>query len=390
MSELVEHGHVPQPGDEDLESHISRHRGKHKVFLGYAPGVGKTYTMLAEAHRRRSRGEDIVIGFVEPHDRPETTELAEGIEKVPTKKIEYRGNAFEEMDTEAVIARKPEWALVDELAHTNVPGTEHQKRWQSVEDILEAGINVISTVNVQHMESLNDIIAEITGVRVRETLPDNVVDDADEVVLVDLTPDALRNRLQRGVVYAPEKVPQALKQFFRPGNLTALRELALRTAAEEVDEDLMRYMDEHAIKEAWAARDRVLAAVSDSPMAPTLVRRAYRLAKSRDGLMWVLVVRTGNGKAAAGEDRWLTQAREVADSVGASIVEVTGESAAEEIIRFAEDNHVSLIVLGQSARTRFEEVMKGSIVNRIMRETTGIDVVVVADPERGGRKPGRD
>lgn len=363
---------------------IRRPRGKHKIFLGYAPGVGKTYTMLSEARRRAARGEGIVVGFVEPHDRPETIALLEGLEQVPTKRIEYHGKILEELDTDAVLARRPEWVLVDELAHTNVPGTRHEKRWQSVDELLDAGINVISTVNVQHLESLNDLVHDITGVRMRETLPDRIVDAADEVVLADLTPQALINRLRRGVVYDAEKVPQALHNFFRPGNLAALRELALRKTAQEVDDYLLDYMNDQDIQGSWPACDRVLVCVTPQPIAPTLVRRGYRLAERLKGDLVCLHVRV-TGAAAPSDGSCLTcldEARRLAEELGAAWKEVPGDSAAEAIVRFALENRITQIVLGQSARGRFAEVVRGSVVNRVMRETVGIDVLVVADQAR--------
>jgi two-component system sensor histidine kinase KdpD len=269
-----------------------RKRGQLKVFLGYAPGVGKTFSMLSEAHRRAQRGEDIVIGFVEPHDRKETTELTQGLEQISLKTIEYRGKVFEELDTAAVLARHPEWVLIDEMAHTNVPGTTHEKRWQSVEEILAAGISVITTVNIQHFQSLNDTVFEITGVRVQETLPDAVLDEADEVVLVDLTTNALLNRLKRGVVYDLDKIPGALANFFKRDNLAALRELALRKTAEEVDDSLERMIAGEESVHPWATEERIIVCVRPSPVAAKLVRRGHRLAKRFQGRFWVIYVRT--------------------------------------------------------------------------------------------------
>jgi two-component system sensor histidine kinase KdpD len=357
-------------------------RGCHKVFLGYAAGVGKTYTMLAEAQRRASRGAEIVIGFVEPHKRPETIALMEGIERVETKRIEYRGAPFEELDTDAVIRRRPEWVLVDELAHTNVPGTLHEKRWQSVEEILAAGINVLSTVNVQHFESLNDTVAQITGVRVRETLPDRILDEADEVVLVDVTPEALINRLKRGVIYDPAKVPQALSNFFRRGNLVALRELSLRKTADEVDEELSEFIDQHDVDKTWGAHERVLVAVTPRPMGAKLVRRGYRLAKRMDGLFWTVFVRLPGIALSAKEEETLAGLYELTRELGGEVAQLAGPDAAAEIVEFARDHQVTFIVLGQSARGRMDEIVRGSIVTRIMRETRNIDIVVVADPEK--------
>jgi two-component system sensor histidine kinase KdpD len=360
-------------------------RGCHKIFLGYAAGVGKTYTMLSEARRRALRGADLVIGFVEPHKRPETIALAEGLERVPTKKIEYRGAVFEELDTDAVIARRPEWVLVDELAHTNVPGTKHEKRWQSVEEILDAGISVISTVNVQHVESLNDTVCQITGVCMRETMPDRVVDEADEVVLVDITPQALINRLNRGVIYEPEKVPQALANFFRKGNLVALRELALRKTAEEVDEELTEFLDEHEVDKTWGVQERVLVAVTPRPMGAKLIRRGFRLAKRMNGRFWAVYVRIPGIALSAKDEQALQELFLLALDLGGEVQELSGADPAAAIIAFAQEHQVTFIVMGQSARSRIDEVVRGSIVNRIMRETRNIDIAVVSDPERSGR-----
>lgn len=354
-------------------------RGRLKIFLGYAAGVGKTYAMLDEAHRRRSRGEDITIGYVEPHLRPATMALIEGLPLIPPKVIEYRGGNFTELDTDAVLAAHPSIVLIDELAHTNVPGTRHQKRWQSVEEILDAGINVLSTVNVQHLESLNDTVCQITGVCVRETLPDKVLDEADEVELVDLPPDALLNRLKRGAVYPAEKVDQALSNFFRRGNLVALRELSLRKTAEEVDLDLDQFIRTHDVDKTWGVTDRVLAAVADKRSSGKLVRRAYQLARRLEGQLWVIHVKppavllSPQGQAAIDELRALT------GELGGEFVEVGADDTADGIIQFANTHQITYIVMGQSLRSRLEEVVRGSIVNRIMRETRNIDVVIVAN-----------
>jgi two-component system, OmpR family, sensor histidine kinase KdpD len=366
-----------------INEHVARSRGCHKIFLGYAPGVGKTFTMLSEAQRRHQRGEDVVIGFVEPHKRPETIALMEGLEKIPTKKIEYRGTTLEEMDTAAIIARRPQWVLVDELAHTNAPGAAHEKRWQAVEEILDAGINVISTVNVQHFESLNDTVEQITGVRVRETVPDRILDQADEVVLVDITPEALVNRLNRGVIYDPEKVPQALSNFFRKGNLVALRELSLRRTADEVDDDLTRFLQEHDVDKTWGVNERVLIAITPRPLGAKLIRRGYRLAKRMNGRFWTMYVRPPGISLTAREEQTLEDLRYLTLDLGGEVVEAVGADAAAEIIEFAGSNQVTYVVMGQSARSRMDEVLRGSIISRIMRETRNVDIVIVADPQRG-------
>jgi len=354
-------------------------RGRHKIFLGYAPGVGKTYTMLAEAHRRVSRGEDMVIGLVETHGRIEVARLIEGLEYIPRKRIEYRGAVFEEMDTAAVIARKPEWALVDELAHTNIPGTKHAKRWQSVLEILDAGINVISTLNVQHLESLNDTVFEITGVRMKETLPDSIVDDADEVVLVDLTPAALLNRLRRGDVYALAKVPTALQNFFRAGNLSALRELALRKTAEEVDEQLRQYMEQEHIEEAWRTQERVVVCVTPRVTSARLIRRGYQIARGFNGIFWTVYVRVPGALLSPKDETTLQEFHELTRNLGGEMVELEGESIAGAIVKFAVEHRATFIVMGQSVRGRLEEIIRGSVITRIMRETKEIDVLAIAD-----------
>ncbi len=358
-----------------------RKRGSHKIFLGYAPGVGKTYTMLAEAHRRVRRGEEVVVGIVETHGRAEVARLTEGLEQIPRKRLQYRGAEFEEMDTAAVIARKPQWALVDELAHTNIPGTTHAKRWQSVLEILDAGINVISTVNVQHFESLNDTVNEITGVRVRETLPDSILDDADEVVLVDLTPSALLNRLRRGDVYALAKVPAALQNFFRPGNLAALRELALRKTAEEVDEQLRAYMEEQRIEDAWRTQERVVICVTPKIAATRLIRRGYQIARRFSGHFWTVYVRTPGAMLPARQEEMLQELHELTRNLGGDMVELDCESIPDAIIRFAREQQATSIIMGQSVRSRLEEILRGSIITRIMRETNHLDVLIVADAE---------
>ena len=253
-------------------------RGRHRVYVGIAPGVGKTYTALEELHRRKERGTDVVIGFIETHNRPKTAELAAGLEVVPRKQIDYKGVTVEEMDTDAVIKRHPALTLVDELAHTNAPGSKHEKRWQDVEDLLNAGITVISTVNIQHLESLADLVENITGVQVRERVPDRVLDAADEVELIDMAPHALRQRMKHGNIYPPERAERALTEFFREGNLIALREMALRKVAQLAEHDLEHYMQQEGIDAAWSACERVMVCVDDQPQAQNLMRRGWRMA----------------------------------------------------------------------------------------------------------------
>ena len=377
-------------GPEAFSLQTQRKRGRLKVFLGYAPGVGKTYTMLSEAHRRSARGEDVAIGFVEPHDRKETSDLVVGLKQVPLKIIEYRGKTFEELDTSAVIARKPTLVLVDELAHTNAPGTTHEKRWQSVEEILAAGIDVLTTVNVQHLESLNDSVYQITGVRVKETVPDSVVDRAEEVVLVDLTVNALLNRLRRGVVYDLDKIPGALQNFFTLGNLLALRELALRKTSEEVDDFLEKYLvDEHKTEHPWTTEDRIIVCIRPGEQAKKLIRRGYRLAKRFQGQFWTLHVKTP-GQIVGGGRHELERLFELTRSLGGEVVEVGGDSVAEEILRFAREKRATFIVMGQSKRSRMDEIVRGSLVAHIMRDSDYVDLLVVADPSKATRKAERE
>lgn len=381
-------GHTVLEEPEGFSLQTLRKRGRLKVFIGYAPGVGKTYTMLSEAHRRAARGEDVVIGFVEPHDRKETSDLAVGLEQVPLKIIVYRGKRFEELDTAAVIARAPEWVLVDELAHTNVPGTTHEKRWQSVEEILAAGINVITTVNVQHLESLNDTVFQITAVRVQETVPDSVVDHAEEIVLVDLTTTALLNRLHRGVVYDLEKIPGALQNFFKRGNLVALRELALRKTAEEVDDYLEKYLLEHESDHPWGTEDRIIVCVRPGEQAKKLVRRGYRLAKRFQGQFWTLHVKTP-GQVISGGRHDIEKIFELTRSLGGEVAEVGGDSVAEEILQFAREKRATFIIMGQSKRSRMHEIARGSLVAHIMRESDHVDLLVVADPSKATHEAGQ-
>jgi two-component system sensor histidine kinase KdpD len=375
VNEVVSEGLPPPPPGK---------RGRLKIFLGAVAGVGKTYRMLAEAHRRVTRGEDVVIGLVEAHGRPATAALTEGLEQVPLKMIEYRGATFREMDTEAVIARRPQWVLVDELAHTNVPGTPHEKRWQSVEELRDHGINVISTLNIQHLESLNDAVYEITGVRVRETIPDAIVDSADEVELEDLTPEAVINRLKRGDIYHGEKIPQALASFFRRENIVALRELALRKAVDEVDTQLAAVISQEHLLRTRAAREQIAVLIAARPLASRLIRRGYVLAKRLQGDFYTVHVRLPGAALEPRERQLLEKAYRLTRDLGGQVLELQGDSVADEVVRYVNEAGINFIVMGQSARSRWEEITRGSIINRIMRETHGADIVVVADADRAG------
>ena len=310
-------------------------RGRLHIYLGAAPGVGKTFAMLDEGWRRRGRGADVVVGFVETHGRARTKEQIRDLPIVPRRRIEYRGARLEEMDVDAVLARRPEVALVDELAHTNVPGSRHEKRWQDVEVLLDAGIHVISTVNIQHLESLNDVVERITGVPQRETVPDAVVRAADQIELVDMSPEALRRRMAHGNIYPPERVDAALANYFRPGNLGALRELALLWVADRVEESLQGYLADHGITDTWETRERVVVAISGAEAGDRLIRRAARMAGRVHGeLLGVHVVAadglaTGSGEALAHQRRLLGE-------LGGAYHEIVGDDVAPALASFAD------------------------------------------------------
>ncbi|MFJ9369234.1 ATP-binding protein [Nocardia sp. NPDC101769] len=360
-------------------------RGQLRIYLGAAPGVGKTFSMLSEAHRRLERGRDVVAAVVETHGRSKTAELLAGIERIPPKMIEYRGTTMPELDVDAVLRRHPAVVLVDELAHTNVPGSKHEKRWQDVQDLLNAGIDVVSTVNVQHLESLNDVVEQITGVVQRETVPDWVVRSADQVELVDITPEALRRRMSHGNVYAAEKVDAALRNYFRPGNLTALRELALLWLADQVDAALAKYRADHKITTTWEARERVVVAVTGGPESETIVRRASRIAaKSSAELIVVHIVR-GDGLAGVSTKR-LERLRDLATSLDASLHTVTGEDVPTALLDFARQVNATQLVLGTSRRSRWARMLDEGIGATVVQESGKIDVHMVTHEEsnKGG------
>jgi two-component system, OmpR family, sensor histidine kinase KdpD len=356
-------------------------RGELRVYLGAAAGVGKTYAMLNEGHRRREYGEDVVVGFVEPHKRAKTAAQVGDLEVIPRKQMAYRGATLEEMDVDAILERRPQIALVDELAHTNVPGSRNEKRWQDVEELLEAGISVISTLNIQHLESLNDVVEEITGVKQRETIPDEVVRRADELQLVDLTPVALRNRLARGDVYPPERIDTALANYFRPGNLSALRELALAWLADRVDEGLEEYRRRHGIEEPWETRERVLVALTGSPDGERLIRRAARIAQRTKGELVAVHVIPQDGLAAPAAEL-LQRQRELVALLGGSYHEVVGEDIGDALLDAARSLNVTQIVMGASRRSKWQRLTRGSVIGKVIRGSgTRIDVHVVSHPD---------
>jgi two-component system, OmpR family, sensor histidine kinase KdpD len=355
--------------------------GKLRIFVGAAPGVGKTYAMLETARARHKDGYDVVVGIVETHGRKETEALLDGLEIVPRRRIEYRGQWLEEMDIDAIIARKPQIVLVDELAHTNAPGSRHPKRCLDVEELLNRGINVYSTVNIQHIESLNDVVAQITGVRVRETVPDRVFDRADAVELVDLTPDDLIQRLKEGKVYVPKQAERALEHFFSPANLTALRELALRRTAERVDEQLLSHMQEHAIQGPWAAGERILVCVSEDVRAAGLVRYAKRLTDRLHAPWTALSVETQRSLQFTEEERdRLADTLRLAEALGGEAITIPGgaRGIADDVINFAHANNITQIVIGKSTRSRWFEILHGSVVHELVRSSGNISVHVIA------------
>jgi two-component system sensor histidine kinase KdpD len=397
-SSAVGGDHTPAPGQAAAarapRSSPGR-RGRLRIYLAAAPGAGKTYAMLNEGHRRKSRGTDVVIGYVETHGRPRTAEQIGDLEIIPRKQLTYRGLTFEEMDLAAILARRPQVVLVDELAHTNVPGSRHEKRYQDVLELLEAGIDVVTTLNIQHLESLNDIVANITGVRVRETLPDWVLDQADEVELIDISPHALRQRMKHGNIYPRERIDAALNHFFREGNLTALRELALRRTAEKTEAQLQQYMVSHKINKLWPACERVLVGFDHRPHSRQVIRDAWRLAHGLQAqliavsvepigfaaVMARLVRLLKHGRRLRAEEeaarRRLDEHALLAEDLGAEVLHVRSRDIAQALISIARARRVTLIVLGLPARRRWEELLRGSLVNRLLRLSSDIDIHLV-------------
>jgi two-component system sensor histidine kinase KdpD len=356
-------------------------RGHLRIYLGAAPGVGKTFAMLNEGWRRRDRGTDVIVGFIETHGRPSTAEQLRDLPVVPRKKIVYRGAEFEEMDIDAILGLQPTVALVDELAHTNVPGSRNAKRWQDVEELLEAGIEVITTLNIQHLESVNDVVEEITGVKQRETIPDEIVRRADQIELVDMTPEALRRRMAHGNIYRPEKVDAALGNYFRVGNLAALREIALLWVADRVDEALEQYRETHGISEPWETRERVVVAVTGAPSGEQLIRRAARMAQRAHGELLGVHVQSGDGLSGPPSDL-LERHRQLLADLGGEYHEVIGGDVAEALTQFARSENATQLVMGATRRSRLNELTQGSVINRVLRDSGPLDVHVISyDPD---------
>jgi two-component system sensor histidine kinase KdpD len=388
---------TPAPGGQSTppSGGYQHKRGRLRVYLASAAGAGKTYAMLNEGHRREGRGTDVVVGYVETHGRPQTQAQVGDLEILPRKKVTYRGVTLEEMDTEAIIARYPKVVLVDELAHTNVPGSKHTKRYQDVLEILDAGIDVVTTLNIQHLESLNDLVASITGVRVRETLPDWILDQAVEVELIDISPHALRQRMKHGNIYPRDRIETALNHFFSEGNLTALREIALRRTAEKTEEQLQQYMTEHGIQRVWAAGERVMVGFDARPHTRQVIRDAWRLAHALHAdLIAVWIEPEGYPAFTSKLIGWLRYGSDVklhreearqrleehavlAEDLGAKVIRTKSNDIAMTFVELAKEYQVTQIVLGQPARSRWEEILRGSIINRILRLSTDIDIHLV-------------
>ena len=372
----ADHNDRPSP-EAFLREAAKEGRGRLKILLGAAPGVGKTYEMLIEGAARKRQGVDVVVGIVETHGRAETEELTKGLEILPRKQVDYQGRTLSEMDIDGLLARRPQLALVDELAHTNAPGSRHAKRWQDVEELLAAGIDVFSTINVQHIESLNDVVASFTKVRVRETVPDRIVEEA-EIEVVDIPPDELIERLKEGKVYIPDEATRALGHFFSKSNLSALRELALRRAAQAVDTQLLEYARAHALAGNWAAGERVVVAVSELPGSKALIRAAKRLADAQGAPWTALYVETPRSLGFTPEQRQqVADNMQLAAQLGANVASIAGSNVVDALKTFLDDARATQLVVGKSARSRWFELRHGSVVDRLVRETPGVAVHVL-------------
>jgi two-component system sensor histidine kinase KdpD len=362
--------------DEWLAAVAGQKRGRFKVFLGYAPGVGKTFSMLSEAVRRKSRGEDVVIGIVETHGRARTAELADQLEQVPRKLLEYKGTLFEEMDVDAILARKPEVVLIDELAHTNIEGSLHAKRFQDVLQILEAEIDVLSTLNIQHVESITPRVQSLTGITVRETVPDWVLDRADEIVLSDLTPEALAHRMERGDIYPQERVERALSNFFRRGNLIALREMALQRVTRAVDRTLDDYVERKRLSGHWQIAERVAVCISASPEARDLIARGARMAEAMNGEFYVLYVEL-EGDHTESRRRALEANIQFAENVGARVVRLKGSSVPVTTAEYISKNRITQVIFGRSAIKGWRKYLYYRALGKFMSEAPHVDVHIV-------------
>jgi two-component system, OmpR family, sensor histidine kinase KdpD len=373
-------GEPQRPSAESLLAKLkTEEKPRLRVYLGAAPGVGKTYQMLEDAHLLKRQGVDVVVAVVETHGRADTAELIGNLEQVPLKEVEYRGVTLREMDLASVIARKPEIAIVDELAHTNMPGSKNNKRYEDVLDLLEHGVSVITAVNIQHIESLNDVVAQVTGVRVRETVPDHFIRRADEVVNVDVSIDTLRSRLRQGKIYSVEKIEQSLRNFFRKGNLTALRELALRQLAEDQDVKARKYREQEGLEKA-AMPERVMVCMASHGSAKKLLRIGSRIAGRYAGDWYAVYVETERespGRMNPGDFVALQENIRFAEGLGARVVKLKGNSVSDELIRFARGEGITHVIFGQSARSRWNILLHGSVINRFLTGAREVSVQVV-------------
>jgi two-component system sensor histidine kinase KdpD len=368
---------MPKTPEQWLEETAPQEKqGIFKLFLGYAPGVGKTYNMLSEGIRRKSRGEDVLIGIVETHGRKGVVELASKLEAVPRRSVEYKGATFEEMDVDAILARKPQVILVDELAHTNIEGSKHGKRYEDVMELLDARIDVVSTMNVQHIESLMPTVQSITGVRVRETVPDWVMQRVTEIVLTDLTPEALQTRMRRGDIYPLDRADRALGNFFRPGNLIALRELALQQVTRAVDRSLESYLEKEGEGRNVGVRERIAVCISSSPAAQYLIARGGRMSERIDAELFVIYVDIGVDDNPENQ-RSLAQNIQFAQNLGAQIVRTKGKNVAEEVAKIVREKHITHVVFGRSAQTRWRRYLYLSAIHKFLRDAPAVDVHIV-------------
>jgi two-component system sensor histidine kinase KdpD len=371
---------MPKTPEQWLEECSPKNKGgRFKLFLGYAPGVGKTHTMLTEAIRRHARGEDVVIGVIETHGRKSVAELVTNLEVVPRKKIEYKGGLFEEMDVDAILARKPCVALVDELAHTNIEGSKHRKRYEDILELLDAGIDVLSTMNIQHLESVTPTVQGVTGIQVRETVPDWVLQRVHEVVMIDLTPEALQNRMRRGDVYPQERVGRALENFFRETNLIALRELALRQVAQQVDQSLEQHREEQETghgRRPVAIRERIAVGISSNPAAQYLIARGARMAQAMNAELFVVYTDLGQDSSETNQ-RTLAANVRFAENVGATMVRLKGKSVAEALAEFVNEKHITQVVFGRSATRGWKRYFYLSAIHQFLRDAPAVDVHIV-------------
>jgi two-component system sensor histidine kinase KdpD len=373
---------MPKTPEEWLsEVSADKARGILKLFLGYAPGVGKTYSMLSEAIRRASRGEDVLIGVVESHGRKATSELAAKLDRIPPRKLEYKGTVFDEMDVDAILARKPSVVVVDELAHTNIEGSKHAKRYEDVIDLLDAKIDVLSTMNVQHVESIGPTVQQITGVQVRETVPDWLMQRVDEIVLSDLTPQALQKRMERGDIYPVGRAQRALSHFFRPGNLIALRELALRQVTGVVDRSLDAFLEKDGNQPTHTVRERIAVCVSSNPAAQYLIARGSRMAQAIGGDLFVFYIDIGRDTRPE-DQKTLSENIRFAETLGARVIRSSGGRIADALAQLVREHHITQVIFGRSARTGWQRYLYLSAIQRFLRDSPSVDVHIVTQEAR--------